>query len=117
MKTSQLKTLIKESVKEAMDDVLKDILLEALKSNKNTITESHNIPPVNLSSTSETPSPKSRMDARNSYMAALDETMISRTSQDVSQPFIPPVNSDVINGALPEGQVGMDQIMNLMNQR
>jgi len=117
MKTSELKKLIKDSVKEAMDDVIKDILLEAVKSNKTQIVEnqsSHQIPQVNLSST---PPPKSQIDIRNSYMDVLNETSMKYTSKDVSQPFIPTSNVDPINGALPEGELGMDQIMSLMNTK
>jgi phage baseplate assembly protein W len=41
MKPSEFKKLIKESVREAIQEELKDILLEAIKSNKQPITESY----------------------------------------------------------------------------
>jgi hypothetical protein len=53
------------------------------------------------------------MDKRQSYMDVLGETAMSFTSQDVAR-FNPGVNTDPVNGQLPAGDVGMDQIMNLM---
>ena len=44
------------------------------------------------------------------------ETALSFTSQDVAR-FNPGVNADPINGQLPAGDVGMDQIMGLMGGR
>ena len=56
------------------------------------------------------------MDRRQSYMDVLGETAMSFTSQDVAR-FNPGVNVDPVNGQLPEGDLGMDQIMNLMSGR
>jgi hypothetical protein len=53
------------------------------------------------------------MDRKQSYMDVLGETAMSFTSQDVAK-FNPGMNVDPVNGSLPEGDVGMDQIMNLM---
>jgi hypothetical protein len=106
MKTSTFKKMIKDAVKEAIQEELKDILLEAVKSPKQNITESHN--PVNLSSKPPT------VDLRNGYMDILNETALGFTSKDVAQPFNPKVGGDSINGTLPEGELSMDQITNLM---
>jgi hypothetical protein len=46
----------------------------------------------------------------------MNETMMSFTSQDAQVPFKPQV-SDPINGNLGAGEVGMDQIMNLLNSK
>jgi hypothetical protein len=43
MKPSEFKKLIKESVREAIQEELKDILLEAVRSNKQPITESYRV--------------------------------------------------------------------------
>ena len=106
MKTSIFKKMIKEAVKEAIQEELKDILLEAVKSPKQNITESHN--PVNLSS-----KPLSA-DLKKGYMDILDETALGFTSKDVAQPFNPTAGGDSVNGPLPEGELSMDQITNLM---
>ena len=113
MKANELKKMIKEAVKEAIQDELKEILLEAVKSPKHTVVESK------VSNTTpqldSNPSPKSKMDVRQSYMDILDETALNFTSKDVNK-FNPQGSVDTTspNGKLPDGDVGMDQIMNLM---
>ena len=109
MKSTELKKLIKESVKEAIQEELKDILLEAVKSNKAIpINESRNLD-INLS----TPS----ISSKEKYKDILDEMAMSFTSNDVKK-FAPQGSVDTTsqNGKLPEGDVGIDQIMGLMTK-
>lgn len=114
MKTTELKKLIKEAVKEVFQDELKDILLEALKSPKQVIKETQFSPlPPNPFPQPGTPAPIT-MDRKQSYMDILGETALNFTSKDVAK-FNPGTNVDVINGSLPEGDVGVDQIMSLMS--
>ena len=108
MKTDGLKKLIKEAVREAIQEELKDILLEAVRSPKTIVKESIQ--------TIDTPKPtftQPTMDLRSKYADVLGETAMSFTSQD-AVPFRPQV-SDPVNGNLGAGEVGMDQIMSLMN--
>ena len=108
MKSTELKKLIKNAVKEAIQEELKDILLEAIKSPKPpTITESKNMD-VNL--------PPPSLDSKQKYKDILDEMAVSFTSKDVPKKFQPQGSMDTTsaNGQLPGGDVGMDQIMNLM---
>jgi hypothetical protein len=56
------------------------------------------------------------MDLRSKYADVLGETALSFTSQDVQQPFRPQ-SSDPINGNLGTGELGMDQIMSLLNTK
>ena len=108
MKTDGLKKLIKEAVREAIQEELKDILLEAVRSPKTIVKESIQ--------TIDTPKPtftQPTMDLRSKYADVLGETALSFTSQD-AVPFRPQV-SDPVNGNLGAGEVGMDQIMSLMN--
>ena len=112
MKSTDFKRLIKEAVREAIQEELKDILLEAVKSPKQVIRESY-IPPSN-----PTPSPsftQPTMDLKSKYRDVLGETALSFTSKDV-QPFTPQ-SSDPVNGNLGVGEVGMDQIMGLLNSK
>ena len=105
MKTSTFKKMIKEAMKEAIQEELKEILLEAVKSPKQPIQESY------------TPSLDSKppsKDVRKSYMDVLGETALNLTSNDVPR-FSPGPDTDPVNGNLPEGELGMDQIMTLMN--
>ena len=109
MKASELKKMIKEAVKEAIQDELKEILLEAVKAPKQMVTESKNI-------STSIPTPQlSSTEARQKYMDVLGETALNFTSKDV-QKFQPQgsVDTTSLNGKLPDGEVGMDQIMNLM---
>ena len=56
------------------------------------------------------------MDVRQKYKDVLGETALSFTSNDVQQSFRHQV-SDPINGNLGNGEVGMDQIMSLLNTK
>jgi hypothetical protein len=109
MKTETLKNLIKEAVKEAIQEELKDILLEAIRTPKTQIVKEHIIPQVDISSKPQ----EITMDKKQTYMDILGETALSLTSQNV--PRFSPQGVDTINGSLPGGDVGMDQIMSLMN--
>jgi hypothetical protein len=108
MKSLEFKKLIKEAVREVIQEELKDILLEAVRAPKTQIVQEHSIPPVNISS-NYTPS----VDTKQKYMDILGETALSFTSKDV--PKFSPQGVDPINGSLPNGEVGMDQIMSLMS--
>mgnify|MGYP003638841529 CR=1 FL=1 len=109
MKPSELKKFIKDAVREVIQEELKDILLEAVRSPKQIVRESYTQPNI----TSPSAPPIITMDKRQSYMDVLGETAMSFTSQDVAR-FNPGANTDPVNGQLPAGDVGMDQIMNLM---
>jgi hypothetical protein len=111
MKTDGLKKLIKEAVREAIQEELKDILLEAVRSPKQIVRES--IQPI------ETPKPtftQPTMDLRQKYKDVLGETALSFTSNDIQQTF-KPQSSDPVNGNLGTGELGMDQIMGLLNNK
>ena len=109
MKATELKKFIKEAVKEAIQEELKDILLEAVRTPKTQIVREHTIPQVDISSRP----PEITMDKRQAYMDILGETALGFTSQNI-QKFNPGASVDPVNGSLPDGELGMDQIMNLM---
>jgi hypothetical protein len=114
MKTELLKNLIKEAVREAIQEELKEVLLEAVKAPKVATPQ-----PVqeNRTITSTTPPPVSQADRRQSYLDIIGETKMNLTSKD-AQSFSPKGNIDTTspNGQLPTGEVGMNQIMGLMNK-
>mgnify|MGYP003676726031 FL=1 len=58
----------------------------------------------------------SAQDKRDAYKNILGETAKGFTSND-AQTFRPNPGMDMTNGSLPAGTVGMDQIMNLMNNK
>tara|TARA_R110001592_G_scaffold331829_2_gene614909 strand:+ start:3449 stop:3811 length:363 start_codon:yes stop_codon:yes gene_type:complete len=117
MKLEALKKILKETVREVIQEELKDILLEAVKSPK-VITST----PIVESIQHTTPQPlpteikMSSQDKRDAYKNILGETANSTFNSSQAQSFRPNPSMDVSNGTLPVGNVGMDQIMNLMNK-
>lgn len=117
MKTSELRKLIEESVRKVIQEELKEILIEAVKSPKQVIRESYS-PSQNPFPTT-TPPPtftQPTMDVRQKYRDILGETAMSFTSNDASIPFTPS-SVDPVNGSLGHGELGLDQIMGLINNR
>ena len=109
MKTTDFKKLIKEAVREVIQEELKDILLEALKSPKQIVRESYSPPSTPTQPAYAPPS----IDFRSKYAEVLGETALSFPSQD-AQPSSRP-HGDPVNGNIGSGDVGMDQIMGLLN--
>ena len=123
MKPSEFKTLIKEAVREAFQEELKEILLEAVKVPKGvtvgnggygTVTESKGTyaqPHINQ------PKQLTPTERRNMFSNIMEDIQHGGVASTAYQGTINPSGPvDTINGALPEGQVGLDQIMNLMNK-
>ena len=111
MKTSELKNLLKEAVKEAIQEELRDILLEAVKGSKPQINESYAQPYL------EKPKQLTAEERKNMFSGILGEMQnggIANTAYAGTMQANGPV--DPLNGSLPEGSVGLDQIMNLMKK-
>jgi hypothetical protein len=121
MKPSDFKKIIKEAVKEAIQEELKDILLEAVKAPKmvpvgtgfGTVNESKGTyaQPYIEQPKKLTPSERQAM-----FGGILEEMQMGKpatTAYNGTFQSQGPVDS--VNGALPEGSVGLDQIMALMN--
>ena len=115
MKPSDFKKIIKEAVREAIQEELKDILLEAVRAPKTIVTESlkDNYAQPHLSNPKKlTPSERQAM-----FGGILEEMQgggAATTAYSGQFQSTGPV--DNVNGALPEGSVGLDQIMALMNK-
>jgi hypothetical protein len=114
MKPSEFKKIIKDAVKEAFQEELKEILLEAVKSPKSIVTESrdtyaqpHIEKPKKL-----TPSERQAM-----FGGILNEMQTGGVASTNNIPFRPTGPVDPVNGSLPEGEVGLDMIMGLMNSK
>jgi hypothetical protein len=115
MKTDVLKKFIKEAVREAIQEELKDILLEAVRSPKQIVRESYAPTTSPIQPTQPTFTPPT-MDLKQKYKDVLGETALSFTSNDVQQTFRPQ-SSDPVNGNLGTGELGMEQIMGLLNTK
>jgi hypothetical protein len=115
MKTEIFKKLIKEAVKEAIQEELKDILLEAVRAPKTVVNES--LKDTYAQPHIEKPKQLTPMERKNMFSGILDEMQTGgiATSQYAGNLQVNgPV--DTINGALPEGNVSLDQIMSLMSK-
>jgi len=120
MKIDELKKLMKQVVKEVFQEELKVILLEALKSNKSPIQEGigYTSPQTYTSGTSPTQQPitTSTTNIKKSYMDVLNEMKAGPKSPlEGEMKFNPGIDTISEGSSLPQGQVGLDQIMNLIN--
>lgn len=122
MKTEILKSLIKQAVKEAIHEELKDILLEAVKSNKQSIKESYQVNDdrtlnFNSNSLPHKPQNNTNINPKQAYMDILNN-MAQGPESGFSGEFKVngPVNTLAEGSSLPQGQLGLDQIMNLINR-
>jgi len=111
MKTSELKSMLKEAVKEAIQEELRDILLEAVKSPKTVVNESYAQPSI---SNPKQLTPEERRNMFSGIIGEMQTGGAANTAYAGTMQSTGPV--DAINGSLPEGQVGLDQIMNLMKK-
>jgi len=122
MKPSEFKKLIKESVREAIQEELKDILLEAVRSNKQPITESYRVSDdrtlnFNTNSIPHQQPAKASVDTKKAYMDILGEMAQGPKSGFEGEFKVNgPVNTMSEGSALPEGQLGLDQIMGLIKR-
>lgn len=120
MKSTELKILIKSAVREAIQEELKDILLEAVKTPQvlqhPTTTHTPIVENV-LTTNSNPPSPSmSAEDKREAYKNILGDTAASFNSSNVPQGFQPKPGFNSSNGTLPDGEVNMSQISQLMKR-
>jgi len=115
MKTDALKKLIKEAVKEAIQDELKDILLEAVRSNKQPIRESYQVSDDRTLNFNSNSVPKTSINTKQAYMEILEDmTKGPKTGLEGEFKINGPINTMSEGSSLPEGQLGLDQIMGLI---
>ena len=112
MKITELKNIVKTAVREAIQEELKEILLEAIKSPKQVVQEST---PAVVAQPSSLPT-KSKKELRESYKNILGETAASFNTSQIGQPLqMTNLDTTSPNGSLPQGEVGMNQIVDFMN--
>ena len=113
MKTDILKKVIKEAVKEAIQEEIKDILLEAVRAPKTVVNESKD---TYAQPYIEQPKQLSAQERRDMFAGMLGEMQNGGAANTAYAGNFNPGNADTVNGALPEGQVSLDQIMGLMTK-
>jgi hypothetical protein len=115
MKTDILKKFIKEAVKEAIQEELKDILLEAVRAPKTVMNESV-VRDTYAQPHIEKPKQLTPAERQAMFGGILEEMQHGNPATTAyAGNFNPTGPVDNVNGALPEGSVGLDQIMSLMN--
>ena len=113
MKISELKSVVKEAVKEAIQEEMKEILLEAVKTPQQVVTAAPTPQPTAMPE-------KDRMAMRENIQNVLGGMMpdangnINATSAHVPLQTGGTIDTTSEHGSLPAGEVGMNQIMNLM---
>jgi hypothetical protein len=110
MKLSELKSVVKEAVREAIQEEMKDILLEAVRAPRQMVSPTPTIPNNPMSSDNRMAMRENIQNVLSGMMPGANGTL-SATSANVP---LQVTNTDTANGSLPVGEVGMDQIMNLM---
>jgi hypothetical protein len=122
MKPTDFKKIIKDAVREAIQEELKDILLEAVRAPKvvpvgtgfGTVTESS----TPSTTTSQITQARSLYSQMMSDFKPGTETISMNTSTPMGQgSYIPSGVSSGIEGTLHPGDLGLDQIMGLMNTK
>ena len=122
MKLNELRKVIREEVKAAIQEELKDILLEAVRSPKTVVTENTPVQsqPQSLPETDKTKLRESMMGILDGMKSGQDTLSFNSTQ---AQGFggnlqvQPGMNTSGEGAKLPEGNVGLDQIMGLMNKK
>ena len=118
MKSEEFKKIIKEAVREVFIEEMKEILLEAVKAPKaiigqggyGTVTESY-VPLPN----SKPLDPIARKAVMSNILGEM-ATGKTMTTETLTANTFNPRGGDATNGTLPEGNVGLDQIMGLLNK-
>jgi len=124
MKPSEFKTMIKEAVKEAIQEELREIILEAVKAPKGTPIGGYGVPNTIQESKGtyaqpyiEQPKQLTPQERRNMFSNIMEDMQAGGIANTAYQGTINPSGPvDTINGELPKGQVGLDQIMALMSK-
>jgi hypothetical protein len=101
MKVERLKNIIKEATREVIHEELKEILLEAVKNKPSSPITENRISPQQQ---------EVKNGLRTSYKDILGETAQTMTTNNLQGTFQPQPGVDSANGALPPGQVSLDQI-------
>jgi hypothetical protein len=113
MKPSDFKKMIKEAVKEAIQEELKEILLEAVRAPKTVVNES--VRDTYAQPHIEKPKQLTAAERRDMFSGILGEM---QNGNPATSAYAGNFNPQAVgpDGALPEGNVGLDQIMALMNK-
>ncbi len=115
MKLTELRKVIREEVKAAIQEELKDILLEAVRSPKSAITEG------TVLTSKPKPTYEDQKSARqsimNQMMGSNGDMTLSSNDANTFRPQGMAGGGTAEGSSLPPGNVGLDQIMGIMNSK
>jgi hypothetical protein len=110
MKPNEFKKMLKEAVREVFQEEMKEILLEAVRSPKTVVTE--NTQPIK----SNIPVDIKR-NLRSMIGGEFDTTISANSSMVQPSYTPPPINTMGDGSSLPPGEVSLNQIMGIMNNK
>lgn len=117
MKATEFKTIIKEAVREVIQEELKEILLEAVRSPKATVVNETVAPTITPTSSTSTIEKRAIMESIMGDMKRGQDTLSFNSTQAQGMGGNFNAQGTMPGGDLPEGNVGLDQIMGLMNKK
>ena len=114
MKLTELRKVIREEVKAAIQEELKDILLEAVRSPKPAITENLSV----AATPQTTPDPQAQKAFREQMLAQMSAAggNLNLSTNDAGT-FRPSGPTSGEGSALGTGDLGLDQILGIMNSK
>lgn len=115
MDITKFKKIIKESVREVIQEELRDILLEAVKTPKTIVSETVQ-PNIYAQPHISQPKQLTPSERRAMFGNILEDMQSGGMASTENIPFRSAGPVDPMNGQLPEGELGLDQIMGLMNK-
>jgi len=116
MKATEFKVLIKEAVREVIQEELKEILLEAVRTPKATVVNETVAPTLQTPPSSTSVEKRAMMESIMGDMRRGQDTLSFNSTNAMGNSFQPPSGA-MPGGDLPAGNVGLDQIMGLMNKK
>jgi len=119
MKQIEFKKMIKEAVREVFQEEMKELLLEAVRSPKTVVQENYTpTPPIyQQPTTTSTINHDLKRNLRNMIGGEFD-TVVSANSSHAQPSYTPPPVSTIGDGSsLPPGEVSLNQIMGIMNNK
>ena len=110
MNKNEFKKMIKEAVREVFQEEMKELLLEAVRSPKTVVTENIQQPiksniPIDI-----------KRNLRN-IIGEFDTTFSANSSMSQPSYTPPPVNTVGDGSSLPPGEVSLNQILGIMNNK
>ena len=121
MNLDAFRKVIREEVKKAIQEEMRDVLLEAVKSPKTVVQETY-VPvspsTVNLQPSHTTVNHDLKRNLRSMIGGEFD-AVITANSSHTQPSYTPPPSANTMSegSSLPGGEVSLDQIMGLINNR